>query len=231
MLLAIGIFIVGSVVCAMAPSMWVLMLGRALQGIGGGGLIPIAQTIIADMLTPRAAADGAELHLGGVLERQRSWSGARRPSYRSSALVVHLLDQSAAGRAGAGDDRARAAPAAAARPAAPARHSGRRRSWLPPRSPCCWRSIGAACNISWTVVADRGAARGFGGAVGVVRGAAVSPRASPSSRSRSCAAGSPAMITGAAFFCDRHHHRRDHLSRRSIARWCSASRRAFPGFR
>ena len=53
MLVAIGIFIAASVVCAMAPSMWVLVLGRALQGIGGGGLLPIAQTIIADMLTPR----------------------------------------------------------------------------------------------------------------------------------------------------------------------------------
>ncbi len=53
MLVAIGIFIVASVVCAMAPTMWVLVLGRALQGIGGGGLLPIAQTIIADMLTPR----------------------------------------------------------------------------------------------------------------------------------------------------------------------------------
>jgi len=53
MLVAIGIFIVASVVCAMATTMWVLVLGPALQGVGGGGLLPIAQTIIADMLTPR----------------------------------------------------------------------------------------------------------------------------------------------------------------------------------
>ena len=43
MLLAIGIFIVGSLVCALAPTMWLLIVGRGLQGIGGGGLIPIAQ--------------------------------------------------------------------------------------------------------------------------------------------------------------------------------------------
>ncbi len=53
MLVAIGIFIAGSLVCALAPGIWILAIGRALQGIGGGGLIPIAQTIIADLLTPR----------------------------------------------------------------------------------------------------------------------------------------------------------------------------------
>jgi MFS family permease len=53
MLAAIGIFIAGSVVCAMAPAIWILIVGRALQGAGGGGLIPIAQIIIADMLSPR----------------------------------------------------------------------------------------------------------------------------------------------------------------------------------
>ena len=53
MLLAIGIFILGSLACALAPTMWILIIGRGLQGVGGGGLIPIAQTIIADLLTPR----------------------------------------------------------------------------------------------------------------------------------------------------------------------------------
>src|SRR5258708_781992 len=43
----------GSVACALAPAIWVLILSRALQGIGGGGLLPIAQTIIADLLSPR----------------------------------------------------------------------------------------------------------------------------------------------------------------------------------
>ena len=53
LLLSISIFVVGSVACALAPAMWVLILGRALQGIGGGGLLPIVQTIIADLLSPR----------------------------------------------------------------------------------------------------------------------------------------------------------------------------------
>jgi EmrB/QacA subfamily drug resistance transporter len=53
MLLGIGIFIAGSVICALAPTIGVLVLGRAVQGIGGGGLLPIAQTVIADLVSPR----------------------------------------------------------------------------------------------------------------------------------------------------------------------------------
>jgi EmrB/QacA subfamily drug resistance transporter len=53
LLAAIVIFVAGSVACALAPTIWVLILSRALQGIGGGGLLPIAQTIIADLLSPR----------------------------------------------------------------------------------------------------------------------------------------------------------------------------------
>jgi EmrB/QacA subfamily drug resistance transporter len=53
LLWAIGIFIAGSVACALAQTIWMLILARGLQGIGGGGLLPIAQTIIADLLSPR----------------------------------------------------------------------------------------------------------------------------------------------------------------------------------
>ena len=53
LLTAIGIFIGGSVACALAPTISMLVLARGLQGIGGGGLLPISQTIIADLLSPR----------------------------------------------------------------------------------------------------------------------------------------------------------------------------------
>jgi EmrB/QacA subfamily drug resistance transporter len=53
MLVSIGVFILGSVACALAPSMEALILGRVLQGVGGGGILPLAQTVIADLLSPR----------------------------------------------------------------------------------------------------------------------------------------------------------------------------------
>src|SRR5215475_11547752 len=42
---AIAIFLLGSIVCGMAENMTVLIIGRTVQGLGGGGLIALAQTI------------------------------------------------------------------------------------------------------------------------------------------------------------------------------------------
>ena len=53
MLISVSVFILGSIACALAPTMWALILARALQGIGGGGILPLAQTVIADLLSPR----------------------------------------------------------------------------------------------------------------------------------------------------------------------------------
>jgi MFS family permease len=48
----IGVFVVGSVFCALAPTVGMLAAARFLQGLGGGGLISLSQTIIADLVSP-----------------------------------------------------------------------------------------------------------------------------------------------------------------------------------
>src|ERR1700724_3079140 len=84
---ALGLFIAGSILCAVAPNMTVLILGRGLQGLGGGGLLPLLQTAIADVVTPRergqyqayfsgvwmAAGIGGPI-LGGVFAEHLHWS-------------------------------------------------------------------------------------------------------------------------------------------------------------
>ncbi len=52
-LLAIVLFMVGAVVSGLAPSMTVLIVGRAIQGLGAGGLIPLAMAVIGDLIAPR----------------------------------------------------------------------------------------------------------------------------------------------------------------------------------
>ncbi len=50
---ALSLFIAGSVLCAVAPNMVTLIVARGLQGLGGGGILPIVQTVISDVVTPR----------------------------------------------------------------------------------------------------------------------------------------------------------------------------------
>ncbi len=49
---SVAVFLAGSLLCGFAWSMASLIAFRALQGIGGGGLIPLATTIIADVSRP-----------------------------------------------------------------------------------------------------------------------------------------------------------------------------------
>jgi EmrB/QacA subfamily drug resistance transporter len=87
LLTAIGLFIAGSVVAAAAPDMITLIVGRGLQGIGGGGILPLCQSVIADVVAPRergryqaymgvvwvTSGVGGPV-LGGVLAEHLHWS-------------------------------------------------------------------------------------------------------------------------------------------------------------
>ncbi len=53
LIVSLAIFILGSVLCAAAGSMAMLVAGRMVQGCGGGGLLAVPNTIIADLVAPR----------------------------------------------------------------------------------------------------------------------------------------------------------------------------------
>ena len=55
-MLAISIFVVGSLLCTIAQSMYMLAAFRAFQGLGAGGLMSLALTILGDIVGPRERA-------------------------------------------------------------------------------------------------------------------------------------------------------------------------------
>lgn len=83
---AIGIFLVGSILCGAAQTMFQLIAFRAVQGLGAGGLMTLAQTTVGDLIEPRergkyqglfgsvfAACSVAGPLLGGVITDTFSW--------------------------------------------------------------------------------------------------------------------------------------------------------------
>ena len=83
---SISLFLVGSVACGLAGDLLQLILARALQGLGAGGLIVLAQTVIGDLVSPRergryqglfaavfAACSVAGPLIGGLITQYASW--------------------------------------------------------------------------------------------------------------------------------------------------------------
>jgi MFS family permease len=50
---ALAVFMAASLLCALAPSFGVLLLGRVLQGLGGGGLMTMSQALVGEIVPPR----------------------------------------------------------------------------------------------------------------------------------------------------------------------------------
>jgi DHA2 family multidrug resistance protein len=85
-LICIVIFTVSSLLCGIAPSLPFLLLARVIQGAGGGGLQPMAQSILADIFPPEKRSLAFSLYavtavcapalgptLGGWLTDNYSW--------------------------------------------------------------------------------------------------------------------------------------------------------------
>jgi EmrB/QacA subfamily drug resistance transporter len=83
---AMGLFLIGSILCGWANSMTGLILARAIQGLGAGGILPLAFILIGEMFTleQRAKMQGFFSGvwgvssiigplLGGFLVDQLSW--------------------------------------------------------------------------------------------------------------------------------------------------------------
>jgi len=85
--IAIALYMLGSLACALAPSMLALILGRALHGLGGGGLASMGAVVLGDVSAPKergryyayfavvyttAGASGPVL--GGFLSDYLHWS-------------------------------------------------------------------------------------------------------------------------------------------------------------
>ncbi len=123
---ALSLFVAGSILCAIAPNMPVLILARGLQGLGGGGIMPVVQTVISDVVSPRERGQ-YQAYFSGVWVVAGIWRpGRRRRICRAPALVDDLLDQRAAGAGSAGVAAAEDGQDPGVSPQAPGRLARRR---------------------------------------------------------------------------------------------------------
>jgi sugar phosphate permease len=90
---AIIIFLIGSALCGLAQSMDQLIIFRALQGLGAGGLMALVFAIIGDIIPPRQRGRYQGRCVGACQYRR---AAARRRVHRPLDVALDFLHQPAA---------------------------------------------------------------------------------------------------------------------------------------
>ena len=99
---AIIIFLIGSALSGLSQSMAELIMFRALQGLGAGGLMVGAMATLGDIVAPRERGTLHELHDGRHDARHHRRPAARRLHHHQLLLALDLLHQHPGGRRRAG---------------------------------------------------------------------------------------------------------------------------------
>jgi hypothetical protein len=179
-LLSILLFTLSSFFCGIAPTLPILILFRVLQGLGGGGLQPTTQAILADLFPKEKVA------VAFTLYSVDTWTRAGRMAQRSLGMALDFLPQYSMRHRGLSAEPGSATTRAQS---SHQRSLGRLsrtyqycvRPWMPGVCSGSWRTFGLVC-----------LARHHDGSHGVVRRPAVSrlPQITPDKASDSSASSS-----------------------------------------
>ena len=82
-----------SMVCALAPTIEVMVAGRVAQGVFGALLTPSALAVIVAAFPPAQRGAGGRLVAGVVGHRDRDRAARRRPADRRGLVALDLRDQ------------------------------------------------------------------------------------------------------------------------------------------
>jgi len=101
---AIAVFALGSLCCGLAPTLGLLIAARALQGLGGGGLMTLSQALIGEVVSPRLRARNQSYFaiiftlasvggpvIGGLVVQHASWRWLFLVNLPLCALAVWRL--------------------------------------------------------------------------------------------------------------------------------------------
>jgi len=102
--IAIVVFALGSLCCGLAPTLGLLIAARALQGLGGGGLMTLSQALIGEVVSPRLRARNQSYFaiiftlasvggpvIGGLVVQHASWRWLFLVNLPLCALAVWRL--------------------------------------------------------------------------------------------------------------------------------------------